>query len=254
MKRLLILVILLAAALTAGLVFFRPAGEQGWLGWVEGETLYIGGSSTARLTQLTVAEGDTVQQGTLLFTLEAENEKAAVEEAVANLGKAKAALSLARAAQDRPEELEALEASRAEAKAALDYADKQLARARALFKQQSGTKQNLDTAISSYAQARAALTKINAQIALGKLPQRKQQIEEAEQAVAAAKADLSASKAVLALKSVSAPATGSVEETYYRTGEVVPCGSARHCAFAAGKCPDRVFCSRDRAIGIKGRR
>nr|WP_272214077.1 HlyD family secretion protein [Marinicella sp. W31]MDC2876027.1 HlyD family secretion protein [Marinicella sp. W31] len=65
---------------------------------------------------------------------------------------------------------------------------------------------------------------MEAQIALGKLPERVQQIEQAEQSVAAAESELSAAHAMLALKTVAAPAAGSIEKIYYRTGEVVPAG------------------------------
>ncbi|QQM29553.1 HlyD family efflux transporter periplasmic adaptor subunit [Martelella lutilitoris] len=224
MKRVLIAVILLAVAASAGYYLFRPEEDHGFLGWVEADALYIGAPDTARLTVLTVEEGDEAQTGQRLFALEADVEQAAVDTARANLEKARAALALARAPQDRPEQLEALQASRKEAEAALEYAEKSLTRARSLFRQESGTKANLDSAVSAYAQAKAALDKINAQIALGELPQRDQQIEQAEQSVSAAGSDLAAAEAALALKTVSAPASGSIEEVYYRTGEVVPAG------------------------------
>ncbi len=224
MKRIIIIAVLLAAAAGAGFALFRPAQDHGFLGWVEADALYIGAPNTARLTELTVSEGDEAETGQLLFSLEADTDRAAVETARANLEKARAALSLARAPQDRQEQLEALEASRTEAEAALDYAEKSLTRARSLFQQESGTKANLDSAVSSYAQAKASLDKINAQIALGQLPQRDQQVEQAEQSVAAARAELSSAEAALALKTVMAPASGSIEQVYYRTGEVVPAG------------------------------
>ncbi|PRX11832.1 UNVERIFIED_ORG: HlyD family secretion protein [Martelella mediterranea] len=224
MKRILLAVVILAAAAAVGYSLFRPSEDHGWLGWVEADTLYIGAANTARLTTLTVAEGDTAAQGQVLFSLEADAEKAAVETAKANLQKARAALALAKAPQDRREQLEALQASREEAKAALEYADKSLTRARSLFQQQSGTKANLDNAVSTYEQAKAALDKIDAQIALGKLPQRDQQIDQAEQGVAATQSDLASAEATLALKTVLAPEAGSVEDIYYRTGEVVPAG------------------------------
>lgn len=224
MKKLALILVALALATTAGFVFFRPDAHQGWLGWVEADMVYVGATSTARLTELTVSEGDQAETGQTLFTLQADSEKAAVETATANLEKAKAALSLARAPIDREQELEALEASRAEAEATFDYAQKALTRARALVKQQSGTEANLDDAVSNYAKAKAALDKINAQIALGQLPQRDQQIAQAEQQVAAAEGDLANARATLALKTVAAPASGKVQQVYYRVGEVAPAG------------------------------
>ncbi|AJY44587.1 HlyD family secretion protein [Martelella endophytica] len=224
MKRLAALVVVLALAIAAGFIFLRHDDDQGWLGWVEADMVYVGATSTARLTELTVSEGDIATKDATLFSLQADSEKAAVDTASANLKKAEAALSLARAPMDREQELEALEASRAEAQAAFDYAQKALTRAQALVKQQSGTEANLDDAVSNYAQAKAALDKINAQIALGKLPQRDQQISQAEQQVAAAEGDLANARATLALKTVTSPATGKVQQVYYRVGEVAPAG------------------------------
>ncbi|WP_176083815.1 HlyD family efflux transporter periplasmic adaptor subunit [Martelella sp. HB161492] len=224
MKRFIAIVAVLVAGLSAALYFFAPKTEQGWLGYVEADMLYIGAPSTARLTSLSVTEGDEAQAGQVLFTLESTSEQAAVDTAEATLARQQAALSLAKAPQYRPEELQQLQAAKAEAEAALTYAKQALERARALYQQQTGTKANLDNAVSAFEQAKAALDKINAQIALGKLPQRDENIAEAEQAVSAARSDLAAAKAVVALKTISAPAAGSVQETYYRTGEVAPAG------------------------------
>ncbi|TCT37852.1 HlyD family secretion protein [Martelella mediterranea] len=224
MKRILAILVLIAVVSAIGWYYLRPQPESSWLGWIEADMVYVGSSSTARLTGRFADEGDAVSAGKVLLTFESDAEAAAVQAAHANLAKSEAALDLARAPQDRPEQLKALNASREEAEAALAYADKSLSRAKELYRQQSGTKANLDNAISSYAQAKAALDKINAQIALGRRPQRDQQITQAEQAVAAASADLASAEAVLALKTVAAPQSGLVQETYYRVGEVVPAG------------------------------
>lgn len=224
MKRGIIIAVILALGLGCAFYFFRPASHNVWLGWVEADMLYLGGTSTARLTERTVDEGDSAEKGELLFTFESTSEAAAVETARANVLRAEAALDLARAPQDRPEELQALQATLSEAQATYDYAEKNLTRARDLFAKQSGTKANLDDAVSSYAQAKATLDRIDAQIALGKLPQRDQSIEEAVQSLAAAKSDLAAAEAVIDLKTIAAPETGSIQQTYYRVGEVVPAG------------------------------
>ncbi|WP_174803829.1 HlyD family secretion protein [Martelella limonii] len=224
MKRLVAIVIILSALIGAAISIFRPEQEKGWLGWVEGEMLYLGGTGTARLVELSVAEGDAAKPGEPLFAFEADAEAARLQAAEANLARAEAALALAKSPQSRKEEIDALQATRSQAEAEETYTRETLERAKNLYRQQTGTKADLDSAVSAYARARAALDKIDAQITLGQLPQRPEQIAEAEQAVAAAKADAAAARAVLALASVAAPAAGSVEEVYYRSGEVVPAG------------------------------
>lgn len=224
MKRVGAIVVFLAVVFAAGLYYLKPGQEPVWLGWVEADMRYIGGSRTARLMEKSVDEGDKVQADQIMFSFASAIEKAAVTAARATLKRSEAALALAKTAQDRKEQLDALKATREQAEAEWIYAQQSLKRARFLYKKQSGSRVTLDNAIKAYAQAKAARDKINAEIKLGELPQRDQQIEQAEQEVAAARAQLASAQAALALKTVVAPASGLIAETYYRVGEVVPAG------------------------------
>ena len=218
------IVVFLAVVFAANLYWLKPRQNPVWLGWIEADIRYIGGSRTARLTEKSVEEGDKIQAGQMLFSFASDIEKVAVSAARAKFNRSEAALSLAKSAQDRKEQRDALKATREEAEAELIYAEQSLKRARFLYKKQAGTRATLDKAIKAYAQAKAARNKINVRIKLGELPQRDQQIEQAKQEVVVAKAELASAQAALALKTVVAPTTGLIEETYYRVGEVVPAG------------------------------
>ncbi|CDZ70367.1 Secretion protein HlyD family protein [Neorhizobium galegae bv. orientalis] len=224
MKRIFVIVILAGAALAALPFLIADKPPRPYQGWVEADTLFIGAETAGRLTKLDVAEGQATEAGAPLFKLDSLSEEAAVAAASAALAQSQAALDLSEAAQKRPEEIDVLRASEREATARLDLAEQDLDRTRVLVERGTSTRANLDTATATEAANRAALDNVRSQIILAALPARDETLRQARESVAAAKAELASAQAVLARRSVSAPATGSVETLYYRTGEVVPAG------------------------------
>ncbi len=224
MRRILVIVILAGAALAALPFIFADRTPRPYQGWVEADTLFIGTETTGRLTKLDVAEGQAIDAGTPLFRLDSLSEEAAATAARATLAQSQAALDLAQAAQKRPEEIDVLRASEREATARLDLAEQDLDRTRVLVERGTSTRANLDTATATEAANRAALDNVRSQIILAALPAREETLRQAREAVAVARAELASAEAALARRSVSAPAAGSVETLYYRTGEVVPAG------------------------------
>ncbi|MCQ1571048.1 HlyD family efflux transporter periplasmic adaptor subunit [Neorhizobium galegae] len=224
MRRILVIVLLAGATLAALPFLLADRAPRPYQGWVEADTLFIGTETTGRLTKLDVAEGQATEAGAPLFKLDSLSEEAAVAAASAALAQSQAALDLAQAAQKRPEEIDVLRASEREATARLDLAEQDLDRTRVLVERGTSTRANLDTATATEAANRAALDNVRSQIILAALPARDETLRQARESVAAAKADLASAEAALARRSVSAPATGSVETLYYRTGEVVPAG------------------------------
>ncbi|CDZ56565.1 HlyD family secretion protein [Neorhizobium galegae] len=224
MRRILVIVLLAGATLAALPFLLADRAPRPYQGWVEADTLFIGTETTGRLTKLDVAEGQATEAGAPLFKLDSLSEEAAVAAASAALAQSQAALDLSEAAQKRPEEIDVLRASEREATARLDLAEQDLDRTRVLVERGTSTRANLDTATATEAANRAALDNVRSQIILAALPARDETLRQARESVAAAKAELASAQAVLARRSVSAPATGSVETLYYRTGEVVPAG------------------------------
>ncbi|MCQ1835653.1 HlyD family secretion protein [Neorhizobium galegae] len=224
MRRILVIVLLAGATLAALPFLLADRAPRPYQGWVEADTLFIGTETTGRLTKLDVAEGQATEAGAPLFKLDSLSEEAAVAAASAALAQSQAALDLSEAAQKRPEEIDVLRASEREATARLDLAEQDLDRTRVLVERGTSTRANLDTATATEAANRAALDNVRSQIILAALPARDETLRQARESVAAAKAELASAQAALARRSVSAPATGSVETLYYRTGEVVPAG------------------------------
>jgi len=74
-----------------------PRTANRFQGYVEGEYVYIASPLGGTLTNLTVARGDEVKAGRLLFQLERGSEIAALNEAEKNLAQAKANLTLSEA-------------------------------------------------------------------------------------------------------------------------------------------------------------
>lgn len=224
MKRILAVALVAAAALAVLPFLLAESGDRAYQGWVEADTLFIGAESAGRLTALDVAEGEDVAAGAPLFRLDASSEEAAVAAARAALARSQAELDLAEAAQKRPEEIDVLRASEREATARLELAKQDLDRTRVLVERGTATQASLDTAIATEAANRASLDSVRSEITLANLPVRDEQLRQAREAVAAARADLASAEAALAKRSVAAPAAGSIETLYYRLGEVVPSG------------------------------
>lgn len=224
MRKILLLAVALLLLLCAMPFFFKDDRPRPYQGWVEADTLFIGAENGGRLTALTVTEGQLVTADTPLFHLDDRTEVAAVESARAELARAQAQQALAMAAQKRPEEIAVLAASERETQAKMELASQELERTTALFNRGTASKSNLDSTEANYAASRAALDNIRRQIDLGRLPERDEAIRATDETVRAAKAGLASAEAALARRAVVAPVAGTVEQLYFRVGEVVPAG------------------------------
>lgn len=224
MKRVILLAALVALALIAVPLYMGNHAERPYQGWIEADLLFIGPESAGRLATVTVAEGDAVEKGRLLFATEDTAARALVAAKEASYEALQAQHDLAVAAQKRPEEITILKASERQAEAQLSLSEQELNRMRALADSGTATRANLDAAIAAEAANRAALDNIRGQIALAGLPARSETIRQAERTMEAAKADLASSRDALERLSVEAPVGGSVQTLYYKAGEVVPAG------------------------------
>lgn len=224
MKRVILLAALVALALIAVPLYMGNHRERPYQGWIEADLLFIGPESAGRLATVTVAEGDAVEKGKLLFATEDTAARALVAAKEASYEALQAQHDLAVAAQKRPEEITILKASERQAEAQLSLSEQELNRMRALADSGTATRANLDAAIAAEAANRAALDNIRGQIALAGLPARSETIRQAERTMEAAKADLASARDALERLSVEVPVGGSVQTLYYKAGEVVPAG------------------------------
>jgi HlyD family secretion protein len=148
-----------AAALLAGGILIETARPEqrdvAFQGWVEANFLFIGADEIGRVEALSVREGETVEAGAILFTVDSELQAAAVRQDEATLVNAQQAFN----------------------------------RAQDLLKSGSGTKKEFDAARST--------------------------LEETQAKVSSARTRLTRRK-------IYAPASGVIQDVYFRAGEVVP--------------------------------
>lgn len=195
-------------------------------GYMEADLVLVGSEQGGRVLTLSVEEGDQVEQGDPVFTLESEEQEAAVAAAKARLHEAEARLADARAQLQRPDEIEVLEAALAQAKAMLQVASNNLERAQALFDKGWITKAQLDDAIAQHDRNEAAVKEAEKRIKAAKLPGRSDMIEAAAANAEAARQALTEAEKNLGKRKVFAPVSGAVQEVYFRPGEVVNAGQA----------------------------
>src|SRR5688572_29472822 len=124
---------------------------------MEADLVLVGSEQGGRVLTLSVEEGDRVEAGDPIFTLESAEQEASVAAAKARLREAEARLADAKAQVQRPDEIEVLEASLAQAQAMLQVAANNLERARALFEKGWITKAQLDEAIAQHDRTEGAV-------------------------------------------------------------------------------------------------
>jgi HlyD family secretion protein len=213
---------LVVAAL--GLASCSEPAQQAYQGYAEGEFVRVAAPFAGSLTKLAVARGGQVKAGDTLFVLEQENEAAARIEAEDQVKRAEAQLDNLKKGRRAPE-LEAIQAQKAEAQAALRLAEGQLKRQERLAASGFISRDALDQVQSAVARERARVAEYEAQLKTARLTAREDEIRMAEFSLAAARAGLVQAEWRLSQKSVTAPANALVNDTLYVQGEWVPAGA-----------------------------
>ncbi len=203
--------------------------------------LFIGAEEAGRLSVLSVTEGQEVRPGDLLFTVDQTTQVADYEAAKAALAEAQAKLARVEAAQQRPEEIAVLEATRNQAQAALDYSTVDLERARQLVARGFSPQSRLDQAQSVYDRDKATLETVKRQIEVAHLSGRIEDLNQARHAVDQAQAQMNSAQARMKRLDVKSTATGRIQQIYYRTGEVVPMGRPVVSLLPPGNIKVRFF-------------
>jgi len=221
------IVIALALALFVGFEIFRNRGSDGgaFLGYVEGDLLYIAPIEGERLASLSVEVGDAVQAGAPLFSMETPLLDAQRNEAAARIAQMEAQLENLRAALNRPQQVAVLEAAVERAEAELKLSQQNFQRQKALYAVRDIAKATLDNAQMALSRDEAALAEAKRQVEAALLTGRSQEIEGAEAALRQARAQLSQLDIRIARqKNNVAPASGVVQDVFFRKGESVNAG------------------------------
>jgi HlyD family secretion protein len=227
MKRIAALIAgILLTAIVLVLTTYHANEEAEFPGYMEADLVLVGSEQGGRVLELSVEEGDHVKQGDPVFTLESEEQEAAVAAAKSRVQEAEARLADAKAQLQRPGEIEVLEASLGQAKAMLQVASNNLERARSLFDNGWITRAQIDDAIAQHDRNLAAVKEAEKRIRAAQLPGRSDMIEAAAANVEAARHALAEAEKNLGKRTVPAQTEGTVEEVYFRSGEVVNAGQA----------------------------
>lgn len=237
----------LAAVLLAGCE--KPANDS-WQGYIEGEFVLLASQNAGQLQKLYVRRGDKVEAGKPVFALERESERAARTEAEQRLKAAQARLENLQASRRKPE-IEALRAEIGQAKAARELSASQLAQQQKLFKGGFIAQAKLDEAKTAHDRDRARVAEAEAQLRNALQPLgREAEIKAAEGDIAAAQAALAQAAWKLEQRSVAAPVSGLVQDTYFAEGEWVPAGRPVVSLLPPGSVKARFYVPETSLSGI----
>lgn len=227
MKRPLIVVVLVVLAAGAWLAWqqWYPQGGDGDLlyGNVDIREVQLGFRVAGRLRDMRLEEGDSVAPGDLLAALDDQPLREALAVAEAGVLEARANFERTRTGS-RPQEIQQAQAGVEEAEAALDNADKQLARQRDLFRQRLNSKRELDDAEASQEQAAARLRAAREALALAVEGFRAEDQAAAAAALAAAEARRDQATTQLEDTRLHAPSAGVIQVRAREPGSMVAVG------------------------------
>lgn len=228
----------------------RRPGPELVQGYVEGEFVYVASPLAGALESLYVQRGAQVEQGEPLFALEAEPEKAAMDEAAQRLAQARATLDDLKKGK-RPTEMEAIEAQLREAQAALTLSQDEFARQEQLLSSGATTPQNLDRARAARDQDQQRVAQLQADLQTAQLGGRSDQIAAADANVRALEAALARTQWSLSQKRQVAPQAALVFDTLYRPGEWVAAGRPVVSLLPPGNVKVRAFVPETRIAAIQ---
>jgi len=204
-------------------------------GHVDATEVRIGPDAGGRILTLTVKEGDRIQQGQTILTLDTRDTQLAIDRAKAEQAAAEAQLRLVRAGsrvEDIRQGQSQVETARAEVAAArtdLESADQDLVRFETLLQSNSGSRKQRDDAATrrNIARDRVAAAESRVQTAgelVAKLRAgaRREEVDAARARVGTVTAQIAALDKGLTDATLLSPIAGIVTEKLVEVGEVIP--------------------------------
>ena len=232
---------LLAALLTViSLMGCTEKAASYWSGYAEGDYVYLAAPFPGRLDTVAVEVGQTVAKDALLFSIDAESEKLAQQEAAARLNAAQAQANNLNTGKRR-DELAVTQAQLAQARATEALAASDLQRQQQLVTQGFVTKARADDAATTLTQARAKVAELTAALQVAKLPGRNEEQSAQRAAVQAAREALKQSQWRTQQKQQTAPAAALVADVFYQVGEYVAAGQPVASLLPPGNIKARFF-------------
>src|SRR5262249_17756530 len=177
------------------------------------------------LTAVSIARGDVVVAGMLLFTQDSTDERAARDQAARQLSQAEQQLANLETG-GKPTEIEQAEANLADARSSLMGAQADLSRDEALLQRRVASAQAVDQRRADYRSAQAKVNAAEAALAQARAPLgRSNEIKAQLNAVEAARAALQMAEWRLDQRSVPAPVSGRVADILAEPGETMMAGA-----------------------------
>lgn len=230
MKRKLIPIVILAAAVAATVFFVsrnRNRGDADTLtlsGNIEAHESVVGFKVPGRVAELPVEEGQLVRAGDLVARLDQKDYEQQVRIDEAALGTRRAELGLATAGS-RPQEKQAAHQSVLDAQADFELKKHDLARYQALYEKDEVSAQVRDTAAAALKRSRAALERAKQNYDQVMEGVRREQVDISRAGVHAAEQALEMSRIRLGYATLKAPIGGVVLVRHAELGEVVSAGT-----------------------------
>lgn len=250
-QRLPILFLLGVLAGVAIWFFTRQAAPDPWLGYVEGEVLYVAAPVSGTLASRPVERGGHVSAGAPLFALDPRTADASAAQAAAQVEAARASLSDLGAARERTPEIDVARAAEASARAQLVRAEADYRRFADLAAKGFASRTQLDAARAARDSAAAEVAQAQAQQRSGELTVgRSAQQAAAAAQVAGARAALAAEARRRQEIAPVSPTSGQVEQTYFNPGEWVPANQPVVSIIPDDKRKIRFFVPQDKVAAI----
>jgi HlyD family secretion protein len=221
--RIIALGLLVAAAGAGGYMLWRPGPDAPVVGVVRTTEIRVAPEVGGQLAAIKVEKGARVRAGDVVAELSAL-------ELTASVAQARAALAAATADRDhvyagvRAEEIASLASAIGKAKSRLEYADLQLARIAYLARSDTASQQTLDQAENDVAAARADVAEAEANHAAAQAGPTQEQRAIADAQVQAAASALGVLERRLDKTTLRAPADGIVSVIVAEVGEAVRAG------------------------------
>lgn len=214
LKRILIFVLILLIAACSG------EQHQQFAGYVEGENIYLASPFYGVLKKLAVHRGQQVKKGELLFNLDNNPQIINLEQVKAELEQANSTLADLKKPRRTPE-IKAIQAQIDQTNAQIKLADIRVSRYQKLYSKQATDKDSLDAALATLQQQQDLKSQYESNLALAQLGSRDDQIIAQQKHIDALTARYNEAQWELAQKTLYAPASGVIFDTYYREGEFV---------------------------------
>ena len=192
-------------------------------GYIEGQFIYLSSSLSGDLNNLLIHRGEKVKDHQTLFILDPEPQQSELQQAQSKLVETEQNLENLITSQ-RKTVIEGIIAQRNQSQAQLVYAKQTLVRYQELYRTHAIGKAQLDEATSDYHAKWQQVQQYEANLSEAKLGSRKHLILAQEAAVEAAQANVKELVWELEQKTLVAPSSGKIFDTFFKVGEYVPAG------------------------------